>query len=109
MSGFVQFSYVIISAGRDSGYEEGEKRGESRHVCLLINRFVKCLAMFLQNKCECQSGSEAKKSDRARSRSHSHSFLLTHLGSNQDSAEPKSDVLPITPWVNINQGDAAKL
>jgi hypothetical protein len=28
-------------------------------------------------------------------------FLLTHLGSNQDSAEPKSDVLPITPWVNI--------
>jgi hypothetical protein len=27
-------------------------------------------------------------------------FLLTHLGSNQDSAEPKSDVLPITPWVN---------
>jgi hypothetical protein len=26
-------------------------------------------------------------------------FLLTHLGSNQDSAEPKSDVLPITPWV----------
>jgi hypothetical protein len=27
--------------------------------------------------------------------------LLTHLGSNQDSAEPKSDVLPITPWVNV--------
>jgi hypothetical protein len=26
-------------------------------------------------------------------------FLLTHLGSNQDSAEPKSDVLPVTPWV----------
>jgi hypothetical protein len=26
--------------------------------------------------------------------------LLTHLGSNQDSAEPKSDVLPITPWVS---------
>jgi hypothetical protein len=26
-------------------------------------------------------------------------LLLTHLGSNQDSAEPKSDVLPITPWV----------
>jgi hypothetical protein len=25
---------------------------------------------------------------------------LTHLGSNQDSAEPKSVVLPITPWVN---------
>jgi hypothetical protein len=32
-------------------------------------------------------------------------FMLTHLGSNQDSAEPKSDVLPITPWVN----SAAKL
>ena len=29
--------------------------------------------------------------------------LLTHLGSNQDSAEPKSDVLPITPWVNIKR------
>jgi hypothetical protein len=27
--------------------------------------------------------------------------LLTHLGSNQDSAEPKSDVLPITPWVIV--------
>ncbi len=35
------------------------------------------------------------------SRSHSHTLLLTHLGSNQDSAEPKSDVLPITPWVSI--------
>ena len=30
-------------------------------------------------------------------------ILLTHLGSNQDSAEPKSDVLPITPWVNVTQ------
>ncbi len=28
-------------------------------------------------------------------------YLLTHLGSNQDSAESKSDVLPITPWVNV--------
>ena len=28
-------------------------------------------------------------------------FLLTHLGSNQDSAEPKSVVLPITPWVSV--------
>ena len=27
-------------------------------------------------------------------------FLLTHRGSNPDSSEPKSDVLPITPWVN---------
>jgi hypothetical protein len=36
-------------------------------------------------------------------------FLLTHLGSNQDSAEPKSDVLPITPWVNNLSIDAAKL
>ena len=36
-------------------------------------------------------------------------FLLTHLGSNQDSAEPKSDVLPITPWVNITNSGAAKL
>ena len=27
-------------------------------------------------------------------------FLLTHLGSNQDFSEPKSDVLPITPWVS---------
>ena len=26
-------------------------------------------------------------------------FLLTHLVSNQNSSEPKSDVLPITPWV----------
>ena len=35
----------------------------------------------------------------------SHSFsllLLTHQGSNLDSAEPKSDVLPITPWVSNN-------
>jgi hypothetical protein len=33
--------------------------------------------------------------------------MLTHLGSNQDSAEPKSDVLPITPWViNTVSGDA---
>ena len=35
--------------------------------------------------------------------------LLTHLGSNQDSAEPKSDVLPITPWVSSLSFDAAKL
>ena len=34
---------------------------------------------------------------------------LTHLGSNQDSAEPKSDVLPITPWVNQTSKGAAKL
>jgi hypothetical protein len=34
---------------------------------------------------------------------------LTHLGSNQDSAEPKSDVLPITPWVNNTIYGAAKL
>jgi hypothetical protein len=34
---------------------------------------------------------------------------LTHLGSNQDSAEPKSDVLPITPWVNQTLEGAAKL
>jgi hypothetical protein len=34
---------------------------------------------------------------------------LTHLGSNQDSAEPKSDVLPITPWVNLDLLSAAKL
>ncbi len=27
-------------------------------------------------------------------------LMLTHLGSNQDSAEPKSVVLPVTPWVN---------
>ena len=27
--------------------------------------------------------------------------MLTHLGSNQDSAESKSDVLPITPWVSV--------
>jgi hypothetical protein len=33
---------------------------------------------------------------------------LTHLGSNQDSAEPKSDVLPITPWVIVVKR-AAKL
>ncbi len=26
--------------------------------------------------------------------------MLTHRGSNPDSSEPKSDVLPITPWVN---------
>ena len=26
-------------------------------------------------------------------------FLLTHQGSNLNSAEPKSDVLPVTPWV----------
>jgi hypothetical protein len=32
--------------------------------------------------------------------------LLTHLGSNQDSAEPKSDVLPITPWVRVCKRDA---
>jgi hypothetical protein len=32
-------------------------------------------------------------------------FLLTHLGSNQYSAEPKSDVLPITPWVNVLQNE----
>ena len=50
-----------------------------------------------------------KKSESARSRSHSHSFLLTHLGSNQDSAEPKSVVLPITPWVNRTSKGAAKL
>jgi hypothetical protein len=36
-------------------------------------------------------------------------FLLTHLGSNQDSAEPKSDVLPITPWVSNTVSGAAKL
>ena len=36
-------------------------------------------------------------------------FVLTHLGSNQDSAEPKSDVLPITPWVNVPYTDGAKL
>ncbi len=35
--------------------------------------------------------------------------LLTHLGSNQDSAEPKSDVLPITPWVSVPVSGAAKL
>ncbi len=27
-------------------------------------------------------------------------FLLSHQGSNLDSSEPKSDVLPITPWDN---------
>jgi hypothetical protein len=27
--------------------------------------------------------------------------LLTHQVSNLDSSEPKSDVLPITPWVNF--------
>jgi hypothetical protein len=36
-------------------------------------------------------------------------LLLTHLGSNQDSAEPKSVVLPITPWVNQTSKGAAKL
>ena len=35
--------------------------------------------------------------------------MLTHLGSNQDSAEPKSDVLPITPWVNRTLDSTAKL
>ena len=28
-------------------------------------------------------------------------FLLTHQVSNLDSSEPKSDVLPITPWVSV--------
>jgi hypothetical protein len=27
--------------------------------------------------------------------------MLTHRGSNPDSSEPKSDVLPVTPWVII--------
>ena len=28
---------------------------------------------------------------------------LTHQGSNLDSSEPKSDVLPVTPWVKIGR------
>jgi hypothetical protein len=35
--------------------------------------------------------------------------LLTHQGSNLNSSEPKSDVLPITPWVNSSVKGAAKL
>jgi hypothetical protein len=37
------------------------------------------------------------------------SSLLTHQGSNLNSSEPKSDVLPITPWVNRTLKGAAKL
>ena len=33
---------------------------------------------------------------------HQRTILLTRLGSNQDSSEPKSDVLPITPRVNLD-------
>jgi hypothetical protein len=35
--------------------------------------------------------------------------LLTHRGSNPDSSEPKSDVLPITPWVSQFLKCVAKL
>ena len=31
--------------------------------------------------------------------------LLTHQVSNLDSSEPKSDVLPITPWVSVLKTD----
>ncbi|MDQ1296539.1 MAG: hypothetical protein QG611_517 [Bacteroidota bacterium] len=62
------------------------------------------------NLCQpCASQLNLKSSDLFYYQSFIYVFLLTHLGSNQDSAEPKSDVLPITPWVNIKSVDAAKL
>ena len=65
---------------------------------------------FLTKLCQlCASQHKYKSSDIIIYQSFTYILLLTHLGSNQDSAEPKSDVLPITPWVSNTVSGVAKL
>jgi hypothetical protein len=72
---------IIIEGKKAGSMEQGAGSGFARAPC------PKLLASLPCAKKESVKNNEL--------------LMLTHLGSNQDSAESKSDVLPITPWVSV--------